>query len=30
MKIVVFKSPKFLSGILRAIFKMKKDTEFNT
>ncbi|MCI8623613.1 MAG: stage V sporulation protein SpoVM [Provencibacterium sp.] len=26
MKIVVVKSPKFLSGILKVIFKMKKDT----
>ncbi|MDE5937442.1 MAG: stage V sporulation protein SpoVM [Ruminococcus sp.] len=27
MKIVVIKSPKFLSGILRAIFKIKKEEE---
>ncbi|WP_373889744.1 stage V sporulation protein SpoVM [Paludicola sp. MB14-C6] len=27
MKIVVIKSPKFLSGFLRLIFKMKKDDE---
>ncbi|MGI5958870.1 MAG: stage V sporulation protein SpoVM [Massiliimalia sp.] len=26
MKIVVWKSPKFLSGILRAIFKIKKES----
>lgn len=25
MKIVVFKSPKFLSGILRAVFGIKKE-----
>lgn len=25
MKVVVIKSPKFLSGILRFIFKMKKE-----
>ncbi|MDE5648485.1 MAG: stage V sporulation protein SpoVM [Oscillospiraceae bacterium] len=25
MKIVVIKSPKFLSGILRVIFKIKKE-----
>ncbi len=25
MKIVVYKSPKFLSGILRFIFKIKKE-----
>ena len=30
MKIVLVKSPKFLSGILRAIFKIKKETEINT
>ncbi|MBP0990717.1 MAG: stage V sporulation protein SpoVM [Oscillospiraceae bacterium] len=27
MKIVVFKSPKLLSSILRMIFKIKKSTE---
>ncbi|MCQ2458817.1 MAG: stage V sporulation protein SpoVM [Ruminococcus sp.] len=27
MKIVVIKSPKFLSGILRMIFGIKKETE---
>lgn len=27
MKVVVVKSPKALSGILRMIFKMKRDTE---
>ncbi|MBE6798707.1 MAG: stage V sporulation protein SpoVM [Ruminococcaceae bacterium] len=27
LKVVVFKSPKFLSGILRAIFKIKKAEE---
>lgn len=30
MKIVVIKSPKFLSGILRAIFKIKKENDINT
>lgn len=25
MKIVVVKSPKFISGLLRVIFKMKKE-----
>lgn len=30
MKIVVIKSPKLLSGILRAIFKIKKDNTGNT
>ncbi|MEE1024715.1 MAG: stage V sporulation protein SpoVM [Acutalibacteraceae bacterium] len=29
MKVVVVKSPKFLKGILRAIFKIKKE-ELNT
>jgi len=27
MKIVVIRSPKFISGILRAIFKIKKEEE---
>ena len=27
MKVVVIKSPKFLSGILRMIFKINKDEE---
>ncbi len=27
MKVVVVKSPKALSGILRMIFKIKRDTE---
>ncbi|MBP5363364.1 MAG: stage V sporulation protein SpoVM [Ruminococcus sp.] len=27
MKIVVIKSPRFLSGILRAVFGIKKDEE---
>lgn len=27
MKIVVIKSPKFLSGFLRLIFKIKKEEE---
>ncbi|MBO4693285.1 MAG: stage V sporulation protein SpoVM [Clostridia bacterium] len=26
MKVVIFKSPKFLSGILRMIFGIKKET----
>lgn len=26
MKVVVIKSPKFLAGILRMIFKIKKET----
>ena len=30
MKIVVMKSPKILSGILRLIFKIKKEQEINT
>ncbi|MEE1245492.1 MAG: stage V sporulation protein SpoVM [Acutalibacteraceae bacterium] len=30
MKVVLFKSPKFLSGILRAIFGIKKQTTDNT
>lgn len=30
MKIVVMKSPKILSGILRVIFKIKKDNDVNT
>lgn len=30
MKIVVWKSPKLLCGLLRAIFKIKKDEEANT
>lgn len=30
MKIVVIKSPKFLGGILRAIFKIKKENYGNT
>lgn len=25
MKVVLIKSPKFLSGILRAVFKIKKE-----
>ena len=28
MKVVVIKSPKFLSGILRMIFKINKDEEY--
>lgn len=28
MKVVVVKSPKCLSGILRMIFKIKKDCEY--
>ncbi|MBO5162869.1 MAG: stage V sporulation protein SpoVM [Ruminococcus sp.] len=27
MKIIVIKSPKLLSGLLRAIFKIKKEDE---
>ncbi|MBR4363003.1 MAG: stage V sporulation protein SpoVM [Ruminococcus sp.] len=27
MKIVVIKSPRFISGVLRAIFGMKKDED---
>ncbi|MDE5764375.1 MAG: stage V sporulation protein SpoVM [Ruminococcus sp.] len=27
MKIIVIKSPKLLSGVLRAIFRIKKDEE---
>jgi len=27
MKVVVIKSPKFLSGLLRAIFRIKKEEE---
>ena len=30
MKIVVFKSPKILRGILKLVFKIKKDDEVNT
>lgn len=30
MKIVVLKSPKFLRGILKLVFKIKKDDEVNT
>lgn len=29
MKIVVIDSPKFLKGILRLVFKMKKVEDFN-
>lgn len=27
MKVVVYRSPKFLSGILRAIFKIRREPE---
>ncbi len=30
MKVVLFKSPKFLSGILRTIFGIKKQSVDNT
>lgn len=30
MKVVLFKSPKFLSGILRAVFGIKKQNNENT
>lgn len=29
MKIVVIDSPKFLKGLLRLVFKMKKAEDFN-
>ncbi|MBR5222733.1 MAG: stage V sporulation protein SpoVM [Clostridia bacterium] len=30
MKVVLFKSPKFLSGFLRVIFGIKKQENINT
>ncbi len=30
MKVVLFKSPKFLSGVLRMLFGIKKQEDINT